>query len=57
MADFVYQVKLKQIFLGHTRGMWKFLVQGSNQSHSNDNTRSFTHGATRKLQVKILTLQ
>ena len=41
-------------------GMQKFLGQRSspchscNQSHSNDNTRSFTHRATRELQAILL---
>ena len=29
--------------------MWKFLGQGSNQCHSDDNTRSFIHLSTREL--------
>ena len=35
----------KSIF-AHAHGMWKFPVQGSNLSHSSDNTSSLTHWAT-----------
>ena len=38
-------------FFCHTHGMWKFQGQGLNLCHSNDNTRSLTHCATRKLQI------
>ena len=30
------------LFFGHTLGMWKFLAQGSNPSHSSDIAQSLT---------------
>lgn len=34
---------------GHAHGMWKFLGQGSNPHHSNNNARSLTWQDTREL--------
>lgn len=33
------------LFFGHTHGIWKFLGQGSNPSHSSTNARDLTHYA------------
>ena len=45
------------LIIGYTRSVWKFPGQGSNPSHSSDNTRSLACGATRELPRMVLDLQ
>ena len=42
---------LATFFFNYTHGMWKFLSQGSNLGHSNDDAESSTYCATKKLPL------